>query len=97
MPRFVTEIRNSLYQRSAGVTLAYAGSGFDLQCDLAENILLPGAGMDSPPDETYTYRLRCGVDTAVGALNRVESVLYYNTVDHLIENHSLHPVGAMTM
>ncbi len=95
------EVRSAFDQRSAGVTLGYAGGGvdlaFDLEYDLAEDILFPGAGMDSPFDETYTYRLRGGIDVAMGALNRIEGVLYYSAVDHVMDNYSLRPVGAMAM
>ncbi|MFX0546038.1 TonB-dependent receptor domain-containing protein [Roseovarius sp. S1116L3] len=95
------EVRSAYDQRSAGVTLGYVGTGidlaFDLEYDLAEDILFPGAGMDSPFDETYTYRLRGGVDVAMGALHRIEGTLYYSTVDHVMDNYSLRPVGAMAM
>ncbi len=95
------EVRSAYDQRSAGVTLGYVGTGidlaFDLEYDLAEDVLFPGAGMDSPFDETYTYRLRGGVDVAMGALHRIEGTLYYSTVDHVMDNYSLRPVGAMAM
>ncbi len=95
------EIRSAFDQRSAGVTLGYAGGGvdlaFDLEYDLAEDILFPGAGMDSPLDETYTYRLRGGVDVAAGALNRIEGVLFYSAVDHVMDNYSLRPLPAGNM
>ena len=54
----------------SGVDLA-----FDMVNDLAEGILYPGAGMDSPFDETFVCRLRGGVYVAAGALNRIEGTL----------------------
>ncbi|WP_306153637.1 TonB-dependent receptor domain-containing protein [Roseovarius sp. MMSF_3281] len=94
-------VRSSFDQRSAGVTLGYVGNGvdlaFDAEYDLAEDLLYPGAGMDSPFDETITYRLRGGVDMDAGALRRIEGVLYHSAVDHVMDNYSLRPVGAMVM
>jgi TonB family protein len=95
------EVRSSYDQRSLGATVGYVGDGvdlaFDVEYDLTEDVLFPGAGMDSPFDETYVYRLRGGVDVSAGALNRIEGTLYYSTVDHVMDNYSLRPVGAMAM
>jgi len=94
-------VRSSFDEKSAGVTLGYSGNGADLAFDaeykLVEDMLFPGAGMDSPFDEAITYRLRGGVDVDAGALIRIEGVLYHTAVDHVMDNYSLRPVGAMAM
>ena len=94
-------VRSAFDQKSAGLTLGYVGQNselaFDAEYDLAEDILFPGAGMDSPFDETITYRLRGGVDVDMGALTRVEGTLYHSAVDHVMDNYSLRPVGGMAM
>lgn len=94
-------VRSAFDQTNAGLTLGYVGERFDLAFDvdysLAEDVLFPGAGMDSPMDETFVYRLRGGVDVNAGILNRIEGNLYVSTVDHVMDNYSLRPVGMMAM
>ena len=94
-------IRGAFDQQSTGVTLGYAGNGldlaFDVERDLAEDVLYAGAGMDSPSSETMVYRFRYGVDLDMGALRRIEGNLYRTEVDHVMDNYSLRPVGAMAM
>jgi iron complex outermembrane receptor protein len=94
-------VRSAFDQTNAGITLGYVGNGVDLAFDvdyaLAEDVLFPGAGMDSPLDENFVYRLRGGVDVSAGALTRIEGNLYYSTVDHVMDNYSLRPVGMMAM
>jgi iron complex outermembrane receptor protein len=95
------DVRSSFDRKSAGLTFGYVGDAvdlaFDAEYDQARDVLFPGAGMDSPSDETMTYRLRGGVDVDAGALTRIEGVLYDTSVDHVMDNYSLRPVGAMAM
>lgn len=94
-------VRSAFDQNAAGVTLGYAGRNFDLAIDtdytLVEDALYPGAGMDSPLDETYVYRLRGGIDVDAGSLQRIEGSFYFSGVDHVMDNYSLRPVGMMAM
>lgn len=94
-------IRSAFDQHSTGLTLGYAGKGldlaFDVERDLAEDVLYAGAGMDSPLSETMVYRFRGGVDLDMGVLRRIEGNLYRTEVDHVMDNYSLRPVGAMAM
>lgn len=94
-------VRSAYEETGAGVTVGYVGQGVDLAFDvdytLAEDVLFPGAGMDSPLDETFVYRLRGGVDMDAGALTRIEGNLYLSTVDHVMDNYSLRPAGGMVM
>ncbi|WP_165937627.1 TonB-dependent receptor domain-containing protein [Antarcticimicrobium sediminis] len=96
-----TEIRSAYDQQSTGLTLGYANNGldlaFDIERDLAEDVLFAGAGMDSPRSETNVYRFRGGIDLDMGALRRIEGNLYRTEVDHVMDNYSLRPVGAMAM
>lgn len=94
-------VRSAFEQTNAGITLGYVGNGVDLAFDvdyaLAEDVLFPGAGMDSPLDENFVYRLRGGVDVTAGALTRIEGNLYYSTVDHVMDNYSLRVLQPGTM
>lgn len=94
-------VRSGFDHTSYGVTLGYAGDRFDLAFDadytLVEDTLYPGAGMDSPFDETQVYRLRGGVNVDAGALERIEGSLFFSAVDHVMDNYSLRPVGMMAM
>ncbi|MGC9369760.1 MAG: TonB-dependent receptor domain-containing protein [Paracoccaceae bacterium] len=94
-------VRSAYDQNSAGLTLGYAKGGvdlaFDIERDMAEDVLYPGAGMDSPSSETKVYRLRGGIDLNFGALRRIEGNLYRTEVDHVMDNYSLRPVGMMAM
>ncbi|SFI48966.1 TonB-dependent receptor domain-containing protein [Celeribacter neptunius] len=87
------EVRSAFTQNSAGLTLGYAANGTDLALDIekdeALDTLFGGANMDSPSSETLTYRLRGGTDVDMGALTRIEGVLYSSEVDHVMDNYSL--------
>ncbi|TDK41157.1 TonB-dependent receptor domain-containing protein [Antarcticimicrobium luteum] len=92
-------IRSAYDQQSTGLTLGYAKNGldlaFDVERDLAEDVLFAGAGMDSPLSDTNVYRFRGGVDLNIGALRRIEGNLYRSEVDHVMDNYSLRNPGAM--
>ncbi|RKT27814.1 iron complex outermembrane receptor protein [Roseovarius halotolerans] len=94
-------VRSAYDQTGAGVTLGYAANGIDLALDydysLVEDSLYPGAGMDSPFDETTIYRLRGGMDVNAGALRRIEGSLFSSEVDHVMDNYSLRPLLGMAM
>ncbi len=94
-------VRSAYDQTGAGVTLGYAANGvelaFDYDYSLVEDALYPGAGMDSPLDETTIYRLRGGMDLNAGALRRIEGALFSSSVDHVMDNYSLRPVMLMAM
>lgn len=93
------EIRSSYTQDTTALTFGYDKEGvslaLDLQHDIAEDVLYPGAKMDSPSSETNVVRLRGGVDVDYGALHRIEGVAYLSAVDHAMDNFSLRPIGAM--
>jgi len=94
-------VRSGFDQKTTGFTLGYAKDGvelaFDIEHDRAEDVLFAGAGMDSPLSETWTYRLRGGVDVDMGALRRIEGNLFVSNVDHVMDNYSLRPHGTMGM
>ena len=94
-----TPVRSSYTQKSAGLTFGYEGNGvdlaFDIERDKVEDALFPGAGMDSPLSDTSIYRLRGGVDLDAGILRRIEGNLFLSEVDHVMDNFTLRPAGAM--
>ncbi|MCK0103863.1 TonB-dependent receptor [Pseudohalocynthiibacter sp. F2068] len=92
-------VRSAYQQQAAGVTLGYVGErlslAFDIERDEAEDVLFPGASMDSPSSETTVMRLRGGLEMNQDVLQRVEVNAYLGTVDHVMDNFSLRPVGMM--
>lgn len=92
-------VRSAYSQKVWGLTLGHAQDdrelAFDLERDRTTDVLFPGAGMDSPMSETTVYRLRGGVDLDTGAVRRIEGSAYLSTVDHVMDNFTLRPVGAM--
>lgn len=94
-------VRSAFDQKAQGLTFGYKGAGFeaalDIEHDKATDVLFAGAGMDSPLSENWLYRLRGGVDVNMGALKRVEGVVYRSNVDHVMDNFTLRPVAGMLM
>jgi iron complex outermembrane receptor protein len=95
------DVRSGFTQKSAGLTFGYDKDGVDLALDIekdrAEDVKFAGAQMDSPLSETMTYRLRGGLDVDMGALTRVEGVLFSSNVDHTMDNYTLRTPAAMKM
>lgn len=95
------EERSAYDQRSTGLTFGYDDGtldlAFDIERDLAEDVLFAGAGMDSPFSETDVYRLRGGIDLNMGVLTRIEGSLYSSAVDHVMDNFTLRPNAGTRM
>jgi len=93
--------RSAYDQAAQGLTFGYKNGttelAFDIEHDLAEDVLFAGAGMDSPSSETWVYRLRGGMDVDAGALKRIEGNLYFSEVDHVMDNYSLRAATGMLM
>ena len=64
-----------------------------------EDVLFPGAGMDSPYADADNYRLRLKHEFDGPVLQRMEAELYRSDVDHNMDNFSLRPLatGGMPM
>lgn len=62
-----------------------------------EDVLFPGAGMDSPYADADNYRLRLNHDFSGGVLTHMEAELYRSDVAHNMDNFSLRPVAADKM
>lgn len=94
-------IRSAYDQRSQGLTFGYKAGGADLAFDAEHNsatdVLFAGAGMDSPLDDNWVYRLRGGIDLAAGPLTRIEGNLFVSNVDHVMDNYTLRPAAGMLM
>lgn len=93
------EVRSSYTQFGGGGEIGVARESFELafglDYDKTEDALFPGAGMDSPLDEVFTYRLRGRFDLDAGPLREIETRLYLSQVDHVMDNFSLRDIGAM--
>lgn len=59
-----------------------------------EDVLFPGAGMDSPYSDSETWRLKLDHTTDGGFIERVRAEVYRTDVDHLMDNHTLRPLAA---
>ncbi len=60
-----------------------------------EDVLFPGAGMDSPYSDAETWRLKLEHETLGGPIERVRAELYRSEVDHLMDNYTLRPLTAL--
>lgn len=60
-----------------------------------EDVLFPGAGMDSPYSDSDTWRLKLDHTTDGGFIERVRAEVYRADVDHLMDNYSLRPLTAI--
>ena len=93
------EVRSSYRQFGGGGEIGLSRERFEFALgadyDKTEDALFPGAGMDSPLDEIFTYRLRGEFDVDAGALREIKTTAYLSQVDHVMDNYSLRPAGAM--
>jgi iron complex outermembrane receptor protein len=62
-----------------------------------EDVLFPGAVMDSPYSDSDTWRLKLDHTTDGGFIERVRAEVYRADVDHLMDNYSLRMPPMMTM
>lgn len=62
-----------------------------------EDVLFPGAGMDSPYSDADTWRLKLDHQPVNSSLQRVRAEIYRADIDHLMDNYSLRPTGMMQM
>jgi len=93
------EVRSAFEQTTAGVTIGVTpeNTHFFLSYDFhrIEDALFPGAGMDSPMSEAKTFRAGFERDFDDGTIRRLDASVYGSLVDHVMDNYSLRPVGAM--
>lgn len=60
-----------------------------------EDVLFPGAGMDSPYSDADTWRLKLDHTTDGGVIDRLQAQIYRSDVSHLMDNYTLRPRTAM--
>lgn len=62
-----------------------------------EDVLFPGAGMDSPYSDSDTWRLKLDHQPVGSSIQRIRAEIYRADIDHLMDNYSLRPAGMMQM
>ncbi|GAA0783423.1 TonB-dependent copper receptor [Marinobacterium sediminicola] len=62
-----------------------------------DDVLFPGAGMDSPYSDSDTWRLKLDHSTSGGFVERVRAEVYRSDVNHLMDNYSLRTPSMMMM
>lgn len=62
-----------------------------------QDVLFPGAGMDSPYSDADTWRLKLDHQPLMSSIQRVRAEIYRSDIDHLMDNYSLRPAGMMRM
>ena len=92
-------VRSAFESQHANLMLGYgkAETGqFELGIEAVrtDDALFAGAGMDSPEDAADTYRLKLRRSDPWIGLVDLRADLYYNAVDHLMDNYSLRPLTA---
>lgn len=96
-----TEVFSAYKQKSGSVLLGYIPNHdtrveVGLESSREEDMLYAGAGMDAPKSNNDTVRLNFEKNK-VGVFNRVKGEVYQSQVDHVMDNYSLRPSGAMKM
>ncbi len=62
-----------------------------------EDVLFPGAGMDSPYSDADTWRLKLDHQPVNSSIQRIRAEIYRADIDHLMDNYSLRTAGMMQM
>tara|TARA_B100001939_G_scaffold341876_1_gene352101 strand:+ start:291 stop:2420 length:2130 start_codon:yes stop_codon:yes gene_type:complete len=88
------EVRSSFTQYGGAIEAGFKNetteASLGLDYEKLEDVLFPGAGMDSPSSESYTLRGKLRHELAGGgSLKALEASAYYSDVDHLMDNFSL--------
>ncbi len=93
------EVRSSFEQTTGGVAIGVTpeDTHFFLSYDFhrIDDALFPGAGMDSPMSEAQTFRAGFEKDFEDGLVRKFDTSFYGSLVDHVMDNYSLRPAGAM--
>ncbi|HPF45649.1 MAG: TonB-dependent copper receptor [Alphaproteobacteria bacterium] len=93
------EVRSSFNERSGGVTLGFTPNenhfyvGYDIH--QVDDALFPGAGMDSPLSKVQTIRSGFEREFDDGVVRKIDASAYLSMADHIMDNYSLRPAGAM--
>jgi iron complex outermembrane receptor protein len=92
-------VRSSFTNKDGIILLGYTPTADTLlelsfEANREDDVLFPGAGMDSPYSDNDTTRLKLESGRAVGFLDSVKAEVYYSDIDHLMDNYSLRPLTA---
>ncbi|MEJ2123605.1 MAG: TonB-dependent receptor [Alphaproteobacteria bacterium] len=90
------EIRSSFDQFGGGLVI---GRTFDsdswvtlkVENNNVDDVLFPGANMDAPKTDDWTYQLKGETDLNWGVIKGVKGDVYLTTVDHTMNNFDLRP------
>jgi len=65
-----------------------------LERQRTDDLLFPGAGMDSPQSDNDAVRLKFQKENMPGVLNGLKAEIYRSEVSHLMDNYTLRPLTA---
>jgi iron complex outermembrane recepter protein len=98
------EVRSSFDQSGGGFIIgrtfdANSWITFKVENNNVDDVLYPGAGMDAPMTEDWTYQFKGETDLNWGVIRGVKGDVYLTTVDHVMNNFDLRtpPAGSMNM
>ncbi|CAA6828070.1 MAG: Outer membrane receptor proteins, mostly Fe transport [uncultured Thiotrichaceae bacterium] len=97
-----TEVRSSFDHKQAGLIFGYTPTEdrlFELSVEKNRfrDALYPGAGMDSPEEDSDIVRLRYLDKPANSSIDSIKVEAYLSDVDHLMDNYSLRPNTGMQL
>jgi iron complex outermembrane receptor protein len=93
------EVRSAYNQKAGSLTLGYIPNldtlvELGVEATREKGMLYAGAGMDAPESNNDTVRLKFEKNK-VGVFNQIKGRIYQSKVDHVMDNYSLRPSGAM--
>jgi iron complex outermembrane receptor protein len=91
------DVRSAYTSTSGTAIIGYTPSDltrFEASIDAqrTDDLLFPGAGMDSPQADNDTIRLRFDTAERIGPFAQVRAELYRSEVEHVMDNYTLRPL-----
>ena len=88
------EVRSGFRQFGGGLIIARtfdADSWITLKVENnnVDDVLFPGAGMDAPKTDDWTFQAKMATDLSWGMIKGVKGDIYLTTVDHVMNNFDL--------
>jgi iron complex outermembrane receptor protein len=88
------EVRSSFDQAGAGFMIgrtfdANSWITFKVENNNVDDVLYPGAGMDAPTTDDWTYQIKGETDLDWGFVRGMKGDIYLTTVDHVMNNFDL--------
>lgn len=93
------QVRSSYKEKSATLIAGYtpdADTRFEvsIEAQRTDELLFPGAGMDSPQADNDAYRAKFSRENLDGVVHSFKAELYRSDVEHVMDNYTLRPLTA---